>query len=157
MNKSPIFWLVVAIALVALAAGLSVINDGVTAHRYAIALLTSSAGRELIATTNSTGLTKVSPALRAELADLLASTTYVANVYLGDEPPPLGDGRACSRLVLTNEHGDGLSLRLQEEPRSGVHSSGRFRVLSYWKITEPNSPEIRLGTNQTSATTGSHP
>ncbi len=153
VNKGPIFWLIVAFCLVAGVAGVSILSDGLKAGRYARQIYVSNVGAWLISTTNSPDLGELSPELQADLRVLLASPT-VRWVRLDDEPPPVGDGRACARLILTNQVGRALTLRLQKLPKGPP----TFRVLSYWK-TEPNgaanrSQAIRPETNQASAAPG---
>ncbi len=97
------------------------------------------------------------PKLQADLNQILASPTRCI-VRSGDEPPPLGDGGAYTRLLLTNEVGQALTLRLRPEYGPG-HEFQKFRVLGYWK-TEPGGPANRsqpVGpeTNQTSSAAGS--
>jgi hypothetical protein len=88
-------------------------------------------GRQLISLTNSSSLVHLGPDLHAQLATLLSSTTRVSTVLFGDEPPPFGDGKASSRLVLTNAVGHGLLIRLQREPGTNL-----FRVLSFRSTSE---------------------
>jgi hypothetical protein len=90
-----------------------------------------SIGRELISATNSQHLIQVSPDLQARMAELLASPTRISSVVLGDMAPPMSDGKACSRLVLTNDAGRGLLIRL-----SRAEQSGKFRVLDYSSSTK---------------------
>jgi len=100
-------------------------------YRYFITVRTSDIGRELIATTNSPRLAEIDPALQMSLSQLLSSPTHVADALFGDESAPVGDGRACSRLVLTNDMGEGIVLRL----RQGTNVE-TFHVLSYRTISE---------------------
>jgi hypothetical protein len=147
-NKIRGLWPLIALLVVVVIAGVNLIHYATTTSRYAMGLLTASIGHELIATTNSTRLVEFDPELRATLAVLLASPTRL-RVRYGDEPPPLGDGRASSRLFLTNEIGQAVILRLQADR----HTSGMFRVLSYWQspphsATNASQP-LRLETNGT--------
>lgn len=136
MNKGPIFWLLVAIAIVAAVAGMLFVRDAVEGRRYFITIATASAGRELIEVTNASHWIRVGPELLGDLSGLLASPTHINKVVLGDDRPPVGDGHASSRLVLTNELGRGLAMRLRLR-----HDAGQgpiFDVLSYSRITEPS-------------------
>ena len=132
MNKGRIFWLSLTVGILVAIVGFSIMSAGSRAHRYAITVHTISVGRNLIDMTNSTSLVDAVPGFRADLAALLTSSTRIESVLSGDEAPPLGDGSACSRLILKNDRGQALSLRLHEEAESG-----RFRLLGYRKITEP--------------------
>ena len=112
-------------------------------------------GHELIATTNSTRLLHVASGLEARLSKFLASPAGVAEVRLGDEPSPIGNGTACSRLILSNAAGEHLGIRFgrASEPE-------RFDVLGWWTITEPDGPAngsqpIRPETKSTSSAAGS--
>src|SRR6266496_176133 len=118
MNKSQIICPVVAMMLTAFVFGLF----GIRGQRRAAILVASySIGRELITSTNSSHLVSVGPEMQAHLSGLLNATTRVSTVVLlGDEPRPIGDGRACSRLILTNDAGHGLVVRLRQEPGTKV-------------------------------------
>ena len=134
MNKGPIFWLLVALGLIVVVEAVRVVANAVQGRRYFLAVATASAGHELIVTTNASQSLRVGPELRASLAELLASPTRVSTVLLGDEPLTTGDGHASSRLVLTNELGWSLTLRLRLR-----HDSGQgpiFDVLSYSKTND---------------------
>jgi len=96
--------------------------------------LSMSVGSDLVHTTNSRALTGVTAELQSDIKQIQASPTQ-AIIRTGDDSPPLGDGRAYFRLLLTNAIGQGLTLRLrpESEPGTGLR---KFRVLGYRK-TEP--------------------
>jgi len=126
--------------------------------RYFTTMMTYNVGRELIATTNSSFVTTIGPELHTELSQLLASTAHIASVRLGDEPAPVGDGRASSRVLLTNSLAQGLGIRL----RLGTDATGqaRFELLGYWRISEPDGAAnrrqpFRSETNPTSGAAAS--
>lgn len=98
-----------------------------TQHRGVIIAASSSIGHDLITDTNSAHLVRLGSHLRAQLSQLLGSPTHVAAVFPGDEPPPTGDGSACSRLVLTNNAGQRLLIRLRQADRSGMFDVVGFR------------------------------
>src|SRR5687767_8743803 len=110
MNKWQIICPLVAMAI---AAVVFATIFGRRQHRSFIVVASHSIGSDLIASTNSSHLVRLGPDLTARLGDLLSSTTHVAGVHLGDLPAPFGDGRACSRIVLTNQAGRGLAIRLR--------------------------------------------
>jgi hypothetical protein len=154
MNKRTILKLAAAIALVALIVGTCFVDSSLKARRYARQIFIGNIGAWLVQTTNSTDLVGLTPELQADLRVLLASPTE-RWVCLGDEPPPVGDGRASARLVLTNQMGRVLTLRLREEPAGSL----KYRVLSYWK-TEPQGgangrQPFSSDTNRTSAAAAS--
>ena len=96
-------------------------------HRnYFISVMSRSIGGDLIESTNSAHLVSIGPRLQTRLSELLSSPAGVATVRLGDEPSPHGDGTACSRLVLTNEAGMALLIRLRPAEESSM-----FHVLGY--------------------------
>ena len=101
------------------------------ARQKAIHRASLSIGSELIRTTNSSRLGNIGPDLQAQLASLLGAPTQVSTVLFGDEPPPIGDGRARCRLVLTNAIGQGLLIRLGKE-----HATNHFRVLGFHSISQ---------------------
>jgi len=127
MNKRQIIYPVVALLM----AGMVIVIVGaLSQHRSFIHAASRSLGGDLIRTTNSAHLVRVGPHLQAQLSQLLGAPTQVSAVLLGDAPSPQGDGRACSRLVLTNAAGRRLSIRLRQVGRSGMFDVLGFRVLS---------------------------
>ena len=101
--------------------------------RYYTSAQTRMIGQELVSTTNSPRLVAVGPALQSRLAGFPASPSGVAEVLLGDEPTPIGDGTACSRLVLSNAAGERLGIRFSQ---SGPE---KFHALGFWIPTEPSA------------------
>ncbi len=107
-------------------------------------------GYELRTTTNSTMLVGASPEFRVDLASILGWGTW----DLIDRSPPR-DPWAVVRLILTNDHGQALQLRLQDE-----FPSGQLRLLSYRRVADQGgaanrSQLVRSETNRTSAAAGS--
>jgi hypothetical protein len=140
MNKGPIFWLLVALGVIATVEGVRFVTNAVEGRRYFITIATASVGHELIGVTNTPHWVRVGPGLRAELSDLLAAPTHINKVILGDDRPPTGDGHASSRLILTNELGRSVSLRLRLQ-----HDSGQkpvFDILTYSRITNMSMQPI---------------
>src|SRR5438105_4317394 len=111
MNKWQIICPVVAIAIFAL---VTAMIHGRKERDHFIQMKTYGVGRDIIETTNSSHLTEIPPGLQARLSELLVSPTHIATVLLGDEPSPIGDGSAGSRLALTNEIADGVVIRLRQ-------------------------------------------
>ncbi|MCX6927365.1 MAG: hypothetical protein NT154_29795 [Verrucomicrobia bacterium] len=128
MTKQQMIWPVVALLVVGLVSGVMIMKRQ---HRRVIGAASLSVGRDLIATTNSTHLVRFGPHLRGRLSELLRSPTHVSTVRLGDVPPPEGDGKACSRLVLTNNAGQRLLIRLRQVGRPGM-----FEVLGFRNVSE---------------------
>ena len=132
MNKWQIICPLVAMLLALLVFG---VIQGSKEHRYFIRGATASIGNDLITDTNSSALVPrprddgISIHLQKRLSDLHSSPLYIAAVLLGDEPRPTGDGSACSRLVLTNEAGDGILIRLGQ-----AKTIGKFEVLGYLQV-----------------------
>ena len=148
----------VALACVAAVVGVS-LRHMTEGKRYFTTMMSYSVGKELIETTNSSHVAAISPELHAQLSRLLTSPSHIASVRLGDEPAPVGDGRASSRVILTNALARGLGIRLQLG--SDETGQSRFDVLGYWTFSEPGdaanrSQPVRSETNQASATAGSH-
>ena len=134
MNKWQIICPLTAIVV---ALGAVAVMHGRSNQRYFIQAATASIGADLIKGTNSPILVGrlsddgILAHLEGRLADLHRSPMHVAAVLMGDEPAPVGDGAACSRLVITNEEKDGILMRL--EP---ADATGRFRVLGYLKVPQ---------------------
>jgi len=126
MNKWQIICPVVAILVVGLVLGMVAMR---AEHRGFIIVASRSIGGELIASTNSSHLVRIGPDLQSRLSDLLSVRTDIADVVLGDEPSPFGDGTACSRLVLTNDVSRGLLVRLRPAEQSGMFHVLGFRTV----------------------------
>jgi len=106
-------------------------------------------------TTNSTRLVQIGSGLRTKLSEFLASPAAVQQVELGDEPSPIGDGTACSRVILSNAAGTRVGIRLRQDAEPE-----RFHVVGYWTITEPDgaanrSQPVRPGIIRIPAAAGS--
>jgi hypothetical protein len=99
-------------------------------------MLSLSAAADLVHTTNSQALTAVTEKWQADIGQIQTSPTRCL-VRAGDDTPPLGDGTARARLVLTNDIGQSLILRLRPEYEGGT-GLRKFRVLGYRK-TEPGA------------------
>ena len=125
MTKSQQVLLV--FALLALGAIIFALVQNRAKHQGPIIGLTYEIGQELILNTNSAHLIGLRPGLSAQLSDLLGSPTHVGAVLVGDEAPPVGDGTACSRLILTNQLNHGLELRLAPSLLPE-----KFQILGYW-------------------------
>ena len=126
MNKLQITCHVVVIAVAAL----------IIAGRYGIVHkrdrlnyvggISYQVGTDLIAQTNSPWLARLDPAFHQELSLFLTSRAAIASMLFGDEPPPTGNGKAHSRLILTNTAGQTLTIRLRADSKSN-----RFFILSH--------------------------
>lgn len=132
MNKMQIICPLVALAVCAAVAwGLLIRNQ----NRSFLHLRAASIAHDLIARTNSENVMTLGPGLRDKLTQLLGSPTHVTSIQLGDEPPPIGDGRASVRLFLQNDQAQRLGIRL----RPDAHSS-KLHVIGFW-TPDPNSPQ----------------
>ena len=125
----------VAIAIVGLIIAVLHGHEHRRAHLNYVALMSHQIGTDLITQTNSKLLAQLDHGLRGELSELMRAETTVAAMQFGDEPSPGGDGKADTRLVLTNTLGEALIVRLRVDG-----SSNRFRILSYraQKAAAPN-------------------
>jgi hypothetical protein len=128
MNKWQIICPLVAIGLVAVAFGVMHVRNE---QRGFMSVATRSVAEDLVHMTNSDHLATIEPQLHSKLSEFLASTGFVAEIRLGDDPKPSGGAKACSRFVLTNRLGHVLAARLGRDPDPKV-----FRILSYRIITE---------------------
>ena len=131
MNKWQVLCPLAAIAIAAVVFAVFAVVSGSNHHRYYVQAQTRMMGRELIATTNSARLVQLGPGLRKRLSEFLSSPAGVAEVVLGDAPSPIGDGSACSRLVISNATGGRLGIRLRQDSEPE-----RFHVLGVWTVTE---------------------
>ena len=124
MNK----WQIICPVVALLVGGIVAVNIAARSQRRGIIIAASSSlGHDLITSTNSAHLIRVNPFLRAKLSRLLGSPTHVASVLAGDSPKPDGDGSACSRLVLTNNAGQRLLIRLRQAGGAGMFEVVDFR------------------------------
>lgn len=138
MNKTQLACLVVAIVTVLLAGVV------MQARRHLHLYLMGSGrmiGEELIATTNSTRVVHLGPSLHSRLGDLLSSPAKVEEVRLGDAFEQ--DGRAQLSVVLGNQHGLRIGLRLRQ-----AEEHDKFHILGHWTVSEgqrePKEP-FRIG------------
>jgi hypothetical protein len=117
----------VAVVLIAVAFAVVVVrNDFENAVGWEIRECNAACvGKDLINTTNSANLDGISAEFKRDLASILAWPTWVTG---GDHSPPR-EPRGVVRLVLANEQGEALHMRLQDV------RSGRFRLLNYRKTT----------------------
>ena len=124
------------IAIVALTAALFVITYKQRSNHGLIAERSRALGQDLVTRTNSTRLASSPMGFTSQLSALLGSPTHIAAVLIGDDPAPLGDGSACSRLILTNENARGIQLRLGQ-----TADPEKFYILGYWPLDNP--PRLR--------------
>jgi hypothetical protein len=128
--------LLVILAVVLVAAAVFVVvvrNDFEHAIGWEIrANNAASVGRDLINTTNSRNLDGISAEFKRDLASILGWPAWLT----GDYSPPR-EPKGVVRLVIANERGEALHVRLQDV------RSGRFRLLSYRKTTGYLSKEDR--------------
>ena len=133
MNRWQVLGPIAAIALVIAVLGIFHQQKG---HERIVSARTRNIGQDLIALTNSPRLLGLPRGFSTQLSSLLVSPTRVSEVLLGDDSAPLGDGSACSRLILTNELGRGLQMRL-----GSTGDPEKFRILGYWPLDNP--PRLR--------------
>jgi hypothetical protein len=102
--------------------------------------LSLSVGSDLVHNNGSRALAGVTPELEAAIKEMHNSPTQ-AVIQPDDDDPALGGGQAQARLVLTNEAGRTLILRLRGEtdPDTGMQ---KFRVLGY-RETAPDGSANR--------------
>ena len=127
MSKRRIIGWVVALAVVVALTAVVAMTHRLGSSNQAISSRTYQIGQDLISRGTSTQLAGLPPGLPGQLSNLRSSPTTVAVVLLGDEPPPVGDGSACSRLILTNQLAKGLELRL-----CPAFTGDKLRILGYW-------------------------
>ncbi|HYG35351.1 MAG TPA: hypothetical protein VEC99_11230 [Clostridia bacterium] len=124
-------------------------------HRYFVYAHSRMVGEELAATTNSPHLVQIGSSLQKRLSEFLLPPAKLSLVLIGDEPPPIGDGAACSRVVLSNAAGKRLGIRLRQDTEPE-----KFHILGFWSIIEPGgsanrSQPVDSETNRTSSAAGS--
>ena len=111
------------------AAAVFALLSGRSHHRYFVHAHSRMVGEELAATTNSPHLVQVGPGLQKQLSEFMASPARLSEVLLGDEPSPLGDGSASSRVVLSNAAGARLGVRLRQDK-----TPGKFHAVGFWTV-----------------------
>jgi hypothetical protein len=127
MNNWQVICPVVALLIAGLVVGAIALRGQ---HRGFMNVASRAIGSDLITSTNSPHSVRVGPGLQAHLAELLAARTHVAGVLVGDDPAPIGDDTAWTRLVLTNDAGASLLIRLRPSK-----DSGKFDVLGFRSAT----------------------
>jgi hypothetical protein len=134
MSTNTIIGFAVGAAILVAAAGAWFAARAKQERRDLMLALSMSVGADLVHATSSQALTGVTAELQSDIRLIQASPTR-AIIQPGDDAPPLGDGSARARLVLINEAGQTLTLRLrpESEPGTGLR---KYRVLGYRK-TEP--------------------
>ena len=134
MSASGIACIAIGTAILVVGAGAWLSARAKLRRRDRMLALSLSAGSDLVHESGSRALIGVTPELEAALKEMHNSPTQ-AVIQPGDDEPILGVGQAQARLVLTNEAGQSLTLRLhgESEPGTGLQ---KFRVLGYRK-TEP--------------------
>jgi hypothetical protein len=142
MSTGTIVRLAVGVAILVVVVAAWLAARAKQERRELMLALSMSVGADLVHGTNSRALTDVSAALQSEIKLIQASPTR-AIIQPGDDDPPLGDGHAKARLVLTNEAGQTLTLRLRPEPKPAT-GSRKFQVLGYRK-TEPDGAPSAAG------------
>lgn len=131
MNKWQIICPIAAIATVVV---VFAVISGRNHHRYFVYAQSRMVGEELATTTNSPHLVQVGLALRKQLSEFLVLPAGLSEVLVGDEPPPIGDGSACSRVILSNAVGGRLGIRLRQDAQQE-----RFQVLDFWALPMPGT------------------
>jgi hypothetical protein len=126
LNKTQVIAPLVALVVVGVIFSL---YTGRKNHQHFVSAHVRQIGTELIETTNSPWLVSIGDGLNQELAQLLGSATRVSDVHIGDEPAPIGDGSADSRLLLVNKQGKRLGIRLRQDS-----DPEQFHVLGYWNL-----------------------
>jgi len=136
MNQRRIIaWGATLVILVLLVVVVAMAHRQAASNQILIAR-TRQIGQDLISHANSAQLPGLPPGMAGQLANLLGSPTHVAAVLLGDEPPPVGDGSACTRLILTNQLAKGLKIRL-----GPASTPDKLRIMGYWPTS--SSPGAR--------------
>ena len=128
MNK----WQIICPVVALLIAGLAFASISIRNHRRGlISAASRSIGSDLIRSNTSARLVYVGSSLQMALSDLQSSSTHISEIRFGDDESPYGNGTARSCVVLTNEAGKALLIRLRpaEEP-------GMFHVLGYRTLSE---------------------
>ena len=127
MNKWQIICPLVAMAFAVMVAFFWKIPRGHYLATVGLSSRGASIGNELIATTNSQFLVRISPGLENRLSQFLASESRLDSVKMGDASPPVGDGKAQMCVYLRNSRGELLGIRLRQSK-----NSDKFEVLGYW-------------------------
>jgi hypothetical protein len=140
MSSSSIVSIAIGTAVLSVAAGAWLSARAKRRQRDLVLALSLSVGSDLVHKSGSQALVGVTPELEAALKEMHNSPTQ-AVIQPGDDEPAPGGGRAQARLVLTNQAGKTLALRLACElkSRKGLQ---KFTVLGY-RMAEPDGPANR--------------
>jgi hypothetical protein len=101
-------------------------------------MMAQQIGEDLIASKDSKFVVRVGDGLRAKLSEYTAGHAKVTDVRVGDDPSPIGNGSASNCVILSNDAGGVLSIRLKPA------GNGKFHILGF--VTLPNGAprEARL-------------
>ena len=86
-------------------------------------------GEDLIASKESKLVVRVGDGLREKLSEYTAEHAKVQDVRIGDEPM-VGDGRASNCVILSNDAGGVLSIRLKPA------GNGKFDILGFVTLSK---------------------
>ena len=125
MNRQQI---VLPASLIVIAVIVIAIMHGRNQARAYIHAKSLEIGKSIIETTNSPLVVAIGPGLRGKLSEFLSQPATVEAISLGDEPAPIGDGRASSQLWLINERGEHVVIRLRLEDGD----ADKFHILGFW-------------------------
>jgi hypothetical protein len=131
MTKAQKLQIITPLVTMGIIALLLIVFHGRGEHRAFVLSQTYQIGQNVVSPDYPRRLV-FGPELERRLSGFLVSTGRVEAVRFGDEPAPIGDGKASSRLYLINGNHERLALRLTLETKGGG-----FHVLGIWTPSAP--------------------
>ena len=124
MNKTQLTVFVISLALFF---GGFAFYSGHQHHRSFVQAQSYAAANDLINSNRAELFVSIGSGLKVRWEQFAKSPVRIDQVRLGDEPAPIGDGRASSRALFTNEAGERLAIRLRWDGEQQ-----KFHVLGFW-------------------------
>jgi len=124
MNKSQI---AVLVASLILAGGGFALYSGRQNHRYFIQSQSYAAGSSLINSNRSEKFLNLGVGLGTRWDSFARLPVRIESIQMGDEPAPIGDGQASSRVFFTNVATECLAIRMRWDDEQE-----KFHILGFW-------------------------
>ena len=110
-----------------LAVGGFALYSGRQNYRYFIQSQTYAAGSSLINSNRSEMFLNMGVGLGTRWDGFVRLPVGIESIQMGDEPAPIGDGQASSRVFFTNVATECLAIRMRWDDEQE-----KFHILGFW-------------------------